>query len=203
MRRKVYFCIMELKILPKEFYTRDTTIVAKELLGKLFIRIINQNLLSAEIVETEAYLPYDDPACHAAKRKTNRNAAMFEQGGILYVYFIYGNYFCANVVTETQGLGSAVLIRAARPVEGIDMFRKNRNKQKIEELCNGPGKFATAFALTKEQNYYSLLSSDIFISEYKDYSEQDIIKTTRIGIKKGTDLPLRFYVKNSNFISRK
>lgn len=194
---------MELKKIPKEFYQRETTLVAKDLIGKLFVRIIDGQVLTAEIVETEAYLPKNDPACHAAKRKTPRNSPMFEDGGILYVYFIYGNHYCANVVTETEGLGSAVLIRAARPLEGIQFMMNNRRNSKIEELCNGPGKFAQAFDLNKQQNYHSLDSCDIFISEFNYYDDNEITQTTRIGIKEGIDLPLRFYLRNSNFVSRK
>lgn len=194
---------MEIKKLPKEFYIRETTIVAKDLVGKLFVRIIDEQILAAEIVETEAYLPKLDPACHAAKRKTSRNSPMFEDGGILYIYFIYGNHFCVNVVTETRGLGSAVLIRAARPINGIDLMMKNRKKAKIEELCNGPGKFAQAFDINKNQNYLSLNSSEIFISEYNSYNDENIIQTKRIGIKEGSDLLLRFYLQNSNFVSKK
>lgn len=194
---------MELKILPLEFYRRKTEIVAQELLGKLFVRIIDGQMMAAEIVETEAYLPKDDPACHAAKKKTNRNAPMFEDGGILYVYFIYGNHFCANIVTETKGLGAAVLIRAARPLEGIELMKNFRKKDNILDLLNGPGKFAQAFNLKREQNYHSLVSSEIFVSDHRTYDKQDIVQTTRVGIKEGSELLLRFYVANSEFISRK
>lgn len=194
---------MDFKNLNREFFQHETTIVARELLGKLFVRKIEQNLLSAEIVETEAYLPKDDPACHASKRKTLRNAPMFECGGILYVYFIYGNHFCANIVTETNGVGSAVLIRAAKPIEGTEFMEKYRRKTNIKDLCSGPGKFAQAFDLNREHNYHPLDSEDIYITDYKKYDENEIVRTTRIGIKEGVELPLRFYLKNSPFISRK
>ncbi len=194
---------MHLKKLPIEFFQRETTIVAKELIGKMFIRIIDGTILSAEIVETEAYLPKNDPACHAAIKKTLRNAPMFQNGGILYVYFIYGNHFCANIVTETEGSGSAVLIRAARPIDGIELMQQNRNRTKIEDLCSGPGKFAQAFGLNRKHNYHSLSSEDILIAEFNSYPLDEIITTSRIGIKEGTNLPLRFYLKNSKFISKK
>lgn len=197
---------MKFNKLPLDFFRRDTTIIAQELLGKLFVRIINKQTISAEIIETEAYLPKNDPACHAAKRQTLRNSPMFEDGGILYVYFIYGNHFCANIVTEKKGLGSAVLIRAACPIDGIEIMKLNRNRKKIEDLCSGPGKFAQAFGLTREHNNHSLISQDIFLAEYNYYKDNEITTTTRIGIREGANLPLRFYVNNSEilkFISKK
>lgn len=197
---------MEFNIMPLEFYQRDTITVARELLGKLFVRIIDGQILSAEIIETEAYLPTNDPACHASKHKTQRNAPMFENGGILYVYFIYGNHFCANIVTEKEGLGSAVLIRAARPIQGIEIMKKNRHIDDIFNLCNGPGKFAQAFGLKREHNYHSLSSKSIFVADYISYNDSEIVITNRIGIKIGAELPLRFYVNNlesKKFISRK
>ncbi len=189
--------------LNQDFYLQKTELVAKKLLGKLFQINLNGNIISAEITETEAYLPKDDPACHAAIKKTNRNAPMFELGGILYVYFIYGNYYCANVVTEAEGLGAAVLIRSAKPIDGIELMMQNRKKSDLKELLTGPGKFAQAFSLDKSYNYRKLDSNEIRICEFNDYSNSEIITTTRIGINKGAELPLRFYVKNCNFISKK
>ncbi len=189
--------------LNQDFYLQKTEIVAKRLLGKLFQIIHNGKIISAEITETEAYLPQDDPACHAAFKKTNRNAPMFELGGILYVYFIYGNYYCANVVTEAEGLGAAVLIRSAKPIDGIEFMMQNRRKSELRDLLTGPGKFAQAFGLDKSYNYRKLDSNEIRICEFNDYSNSEIITTTRIGINKGAELPLRFYVKNCDFISKK
>lgn len=197
---------MEFDVLPIDFYQRETVTVAQELLGKLFVRIIEGQILAAEIIETEAYLPSNDPACHAAKRKTPRNAPMFEMGGILYVYFIYGNHYCTNIVTETEGLGSAVLIRSARPIQGIELMQINRRNRDLFNLCSGPGKFTQAFGLGREHNYHSLISPSIFLSNFKSYKKEEIITTTRIGIKEGANLPLRYYVNNSEilkFISKK
>jgi len=187
---------MEFNKLPIEFYQRETVTVARELLGKLFVRIIDGQILSAEIIETEAYLPANDPACHAANRKTTRNAPMFEDGGILYVYFIYGNHYCANIVTETKGLGAAVLIRSAKPVQGIEMMQNNRGNQDFFNLCSGPGKFAQAFGLRREHNFHSLMSETIFLTDFNEYNDNEIVITKRIGIKVAADLPLRFYVNN-------
>jgi DNA-3-methyladenine glycosylase len=198
--------INKLERIKKSFYLQKSEKVARDLIGKLFVRkYSNGKILSAEIIETEAYLPENDLACHAAKRRTLRNAPMFEAGGILYVYFIYGNHFCANIVTETEGKGAAVLIRAARPIEGMDIMIENRGTDYIKKLCKGPGNFAKAFNLNKSDNFKEIwkVSNEIQILRYRDYTEEEIVTTTRIGIKENSELPLRFYLKDSEYISKK
>ncbi|OGU57600.1 MAG: hypothetical protein A2X64_09010 [Ignavibacteria bacterium GWF2_33_9] len=196
-----------MKRISKEYYLNSTEKLARDLLGSVFVKKINQNeYIAAEIVETEAYLPQGDLACHAAVKKTPRNAPMFESGGILYIYFIYGNHFCSNIVTETEGKGSAVLIRAAKPLEGISEMQQNRGVLDIRKLCNGPGNFSKAFGLNKGYNYLDLSdyeNSEIQLFRLNNYPDNEIIQTTRIGIKKHSELPLRFYVRDSEFISRK
>jgi DNA-3-methyladenine glycosylase len=192
------------KIVPIEFFQQSTEIVAKQLIGKLFVRHIDAKIiLAAEIIETEAYLPTNDPACHASLKKTKRNAPMFEDGGILYVYFIYGNHFCSNIVTEKKEQGAAVLIRAGRPVLGINVMQKNRGIIDEVSLCKGPGNFAKAFGLNKSHNYLLLDGSHFGIYYYNNYLDEEITQTTRIGIKKATELPLRYYLTNSKFVSKK
>ncbi len=115
--------------LPRSFYTRPTITVAKELLGKIFVRKIGKKILSGRIVEVEAYLR-NDPACHAFRGMTERNRVMFNEGGYLYVYFTYGMHYCANIVTYKEGIGEAVLIRAVEPVDGIEVMIKNRGFDK-------------------------------------------------------------------------
>lgn len=199
--------INNLERIKEEFYLQKTEKVAKDLIGKLFVRTIeNSAIIAAEITETEAYLSTGDLASHSAKKKTVRNAPMFESGGILYVYFIYGNHFCSNVVTEKEGIGSAVLLRAARPVEGLELMINNRGIEQIENLCKGPGNFAKAFNIDRNDNYEKLFSNKISkfsIYHYKNYTDDEIIQTTRIGIKQSSELLLRFYLKDSNFISKK
>ncbi len=191
-------------IVPIDFFRQETEIVAKKLIGKLFVRFLDEKqVLAAEIIETEAYLPINDPACHASFKKTKRNAPMFENGGILYIYFIYGNHYCANIVTEKEGQGAAVLIRAAKPVLGIELMKINRGIEQLEMLCKGPGNFAKAFGLDKSHNFQTLDGFNFGIYNYKYYKDEEIIQTTRIGIKKAKDLPLRYYLKDSIFISKK
>ncbi len=191
------------KALPKEFYSRETEQVAKNLLGKAFVCERKGKPLAAMITETEAYLYEGDPSCHASRGKTKRNAAMFESGGTLYVYTIYGIHSCANIATEKSGKGCAALIRAAEPLLGIDEMKKNRGTSEIKALCKGPGNFAKAFGLTKEDSFKSLLSKEIFVQEYKNIASSEIKITGRIGISKAADLPLRFFIKNSAFVSGK
>lgn len=191
------------KRIPLEFYQQRTDDVARLLLGKLFVRVIDGDVLACEIHETEAYLPDGDYASHAAIKKTQRNAPMFERGGVLYVYFIYGVHYCVNIVTENAGVGSAVLLRAGKPITGIEKMMQYRNTDKIENICKGPGNFARAFNLNKSHNLHRLDSDDIFLCDYNTYSDKDIVQAPRIGINLSKDLPLRFYLKDSPYVSKK
>lgn len=189
--------------LSKEFFLQDTQAVAKELLGKVFVKNYNGKLISGRITETEAYLPSGDLSSHSAVGKTQRNSPMFEDGGILYVYMIYGIHHCINFVTEETGKGAAVLIRAMQPLEGIEYMQKQRpNCKQISKLLSGPANIAKAFAFTKADNNKSLFSNELYI--YDDgfqITKNDIIITERIGITKSKELPLRFYLRNSESVS--
>ncbi len=188
--------------LKKEFFLQDTETVAKQLLGKILVKRFNNNtIIAARIDETEAYLSLNDDASHSACGKTRRNAPMFASGGIAYVYFIYGVHFCFNIVTEAEGIGSAVLVRSGKPLMGIDEMQKNRNSNHLNKLCSGPGNFAKAFGFTTADNFLSLCEPNIFI--YNDVTEHIITVSTRIGIKKSADLPLRFYITGSEYTSKK
>ncbi|ROL61681.1 DNA-3-methyladenine glycosylase [Bacteroidetes/Chlorobi group bacterium ChocPot_Mid] len=182
------------------FYRRHPEIVAKELLGKILVRRIGKTILAGKIVETEAYLSEGDFSCHAVRGKTKRNAPMFEDGGVLYVYKIYGVHHCINFVTESEGKGSAVLIRAAEPIMGIDMMKHNRACDNLKLLCKGPGNLAKAFNFTKQDNFASLKSTDLFVQS--DGNEvPNILVTKRIGVAQSSELPLRFIIENSEYIS--
>jgi DNA-3-methyladenine glycosylase len=187
--------------LTQQFYTRPTVALAKALLGKHLV----YGDLRGKIVETEAYLYRGDPACHAARGPTPRNAPMFGPPGRTYVYFIYGAYYCLNVTSGKVGEGEAVLIRAVEPVRGIEIMQKRRNTEKIKNLCSGPGKLTQAFGITKEHNDLSLIDGKLRIYDGDSCKESEIISTTRIGLSagKGEDLELRFYVAGSGFVSRK
>jgi DNA-3-methyladenine glycosylase len=192
------------KRLPKKFYLQDPVTVARNLLGKFLWRSTEKGIMAGKIVETEAYLSENDPACHASLKKTKRNEKMFEPGGISYVYLIYGCYYCFNVVTAPAGKGEAVLIRALEPVEGQDIMNIYRPLKKLKDLTNGPGKLCTALDITIKENGLDLSeSNELFITEGEKVDPDDIFVTTRIGLTKAVDLPLRFYITGNEFVSKK
>jgi len=189
--------------LGRRFFNRPTIELAKTLLGKC----LAFGGLRGKIVETEAYLYKDDPGCHAARGLTPRNTPMFGPAGRTYVYFIYGMYHCLNIVSGKEGEGEAVLIRALEPVEGIELMQKRRKTEKIENLCNGPGKLTQAFGITKKQNDMSLIDGgddDLRILSGEKIQETEIVTATRIGLAKGQgdELMLRFYIKGNRFVSK-
>ncbi|MBK8945216.1 MAG: DNA-3-methyladenine glycosylase [Ignavibacteriae bacterium] len=196
--------------LKKVFYKRDVLIVAKELLGKIFVfndKRIGKKL-SAKIVEVEAYDGNIDEAAHTFIGKTERNKIMFEEGGFLYVYFTYGKHFCANIVTGEKNHGTAILIRAMEPIDEIETFSKNRfgkNNLSVTEkihLLNGPGKICKAFNITKDQYGIDLTNDEIYLLDSAKILENQIVTTKRIGIKKSKDLMWRFYIKDNKYISK-
>ena len=195
------------KKLPRSFYLRPTLIVAKELLGKYLVRKFRGKTLIGKIVEVEAYLGELDPASHAYRGKTKRNEVMYWKGGHLYVYFTYGMHFCANVVTEKEGIGHAVLLRAVEPIEGIEVMRKKRgftaDEANYRMLTNGPAKLCEALGIARAQNGTGLLGNEIFLTEGETIPKSQIVATTRIGIKNGTEKKWRFYVKGNPFVSRR
>ncbi len=189
--------------LGKAFYINDTLTVSKLLLGKFLVRKYKDSYLCGKIVETEAYLGDTDPACHAYGRVTPRNAIMFKEGGIAYVYFIYGNYFCFNVVTEKEGIGAAVLIRALEPVAGLDTMKLLRGRIKREhDITNGPAKLCLALGIDGNCNGADLQSKDLFISEDAAKGNFTVAVSRRIGIEKGSHFPYRFFIKDNPFVTR-
>lgn len=191
-----------MRIYSQSFYSGNTVEVAKKLLGTYLIHQTPQGTTVGKIVETEAYLSCDDPACHAARGMTKRNAPMFGPAGTAYVYKIYGLYHCFNVVTNREGVGEAVLIRALEPVEGIPLMQERRGKTVLKELCSGPAKLVTALGITVDLNGSSLIEGPLKIG-YSGRRDFAIVTTTRIGINVGADLPLRFYIAGNKFISKK
>ena len=190
------------KRLPGSFYNRPTLTVAKEVLGKHLVYQAPLGKISARIVEVEAYIGEDDPACHAARGKTARNEVMFGKPGTAYIYFIYGMYHCLNVVTEAAGTPAAVLIRAGEAVEGFNLMKRNSPKKNDKNILSGPGLFCRAFGLTTIQNGLDLTEKSIYLeTHYEDNIE--IGRSSRIGISNGKELLWRFYDKNSNALSGK
>lgn len=200
---------MKMKKLPKEFYTRDVVTVAKELLGKYFIKHEKNFDYITKIVETEAYDGSIDEASHTFIGMTERNKIMFNEGGYLYVYFTYGFHYCANIVTGEKGKGTAVLIRAVEPIEPIDKMARNRfgrklkSEKEIFNLTSGPGKVCQALKIDKKFYGIDLTGDKIFLADNEIIPEENIVVTHRIGIKKSLHLPWRFYIKNNPFVSKK
>jgi DNA-3-methyladenine glycosylase len=181
--------------------------MARLLLGTCLVHESKQGRTVGRIVETEAYLSKDDPACHAHKGKTARNAAMFGPPGHAYIYFIYGMYECFNVVTAAEGCGEAVLVRALEPIEGIELMQRRRKIKDIHQLCSGPGKLVLAMGMSRKQNMLPLYKGELTIWPRGSFGtpadEPHIIATPRIGISAAAELPLRFYIKGSPFASRR
>jgi DNA-3-methyladenine glycosylase len=200
---------IENRKLKRSFYKRDVRLVAKELLGKLLVRIEKDFYLAGRIVEVEAYDGFIDQAAHSFRGKTERNKVMFYEGGHFYVYFTYGAHYCCNVVTGEKDEGMAVLIRAVEPVEGVKYMSINRygrvllsDKEKIN-LTNGPGKVCSAFAVTKADNGTDLLGDRVFIALNQKIEDSMIGISKRIGIKKSIELEWRFFIKGNPYVSRK
>ena len=191
------------KILPADFYSRETEVVSRELLGCVLECTAPEGTASGIIVETEAYIGEHDPACHAAAGRTKRTDPLYGRPGIAYVYFIYGMYWCVNAVTRAEGLPSAVLVRALEPLSGIDLMRQRRGRARSDrELTNGPGKLCIALGIGAAHNGASLQRGGLVIREGERVAERDVVVAPRIGIKKAADWPLRWFVRGNEFVSR-
>lgn len=189
--------------LEQAFYDRDTEQVARDLLGCIVACRSPDGLTAGRIVETEAYLGSHDPACHAVAGLTNRTRWLFGPAGVAYVYFIYGVHWCLNAVTREEGFGSAVLIRALEPLEGIALMRERRGVKRDRDLTNGPGKLCQALGITGAHDGLSLARSGLTIHEGAPLPDEQIAVTPRIGITKAADWPLRWIVRESAFVSRR
>lgn len=190
-------------ILPASFYKQDTIQVARHLLGKQIIREIDGHILSGFIVETEAYTT-DDPASHAYRGITARNAPMFGPVGHAYVYFVYGNHYCFNVVAkDTLTKAGAILVRAIEPCDGIEQMTTLRNGCSGYNMSNGPGKLTQALDINHKLNNAELTKSGpLYLTQGIDVSPTQIESSQRIGIKVGIDKLWRFSLKNNRWLSR-
>ena len=185
--------------LQRSFYNRHTILVAIDLLGKLLTYKKEKEIIAGKIVEVEAYLGIKDPSCHAYVGKTNRSKIFWEMPGIAYVFLNYGIHHCLNAITEKPNIPGCVLIRAVEPVIGIETMKNNRNKTIISNLTNGPGKLTQAYGITLEHNRIDLTCSNLRICDFENGST--VLVTSRIGISKAKNEPLRFCEKNNPFVS--
>lgn len=200
---------IKLSPLPQKFYLKDTLAVARSLLGKGLFVLHKTTPLLVEIVEAEAYLD-QDAASHSFRGKSPRNWPMFEGGGTCYVYLSYGVNYCMNVVTQEQGRGEAVLLRAAVPLEGIDTMAGNRalhftrDSQSPRALLSGPGKLTQALGVNMSHNGRTFFEDDLKIVDLgKEVPAHEIAESPRVGISKATEKRYRFFIKNSPWLSRR
>lgn len=196
--------------LARKFYEPSASVVARELLGHWLVRRTPNGICGGAIVETEAYLCENDPASHSAVGETMRNRVMWGEHGHGYVYYIYGNYHCVNAVCRPKGLAEAVLIRAVEANFGEEILQSFRPVEGIENLTSGPGKLCVAMDIDRKLDGVDLckVESPLFIARNSKLGlfrkeRGPIVTTTRIGITKAADLPLRFYLEGSPFISKR
>ena len=197
--------------LKRDFYERDTLTVAKELLGKYLVHNSTEGTTIGKIVETEAYIGPYDPGSHAYKGlRSKRTEVQFGPGGYAYIYQIYGNYFCFNVVTQKIGMPEVVLIRAVEPIEGIELMAKRRKVSEITmknliNLTNGPSKLCTAMGIDKSLYGVDLCGGKLFIASSNPKADFEIVSTPRINIDyagEAKNYPWRFLIKSNKFVSK-
>ena len=203
-----------MKKLEREFYNRDSIIVAKELLGKLIVHEIDGVRVSAKIVEAEAYMGLVDKASHAyGGKRTPKNEIMYGESGYSYIFTVYVKNNCFNVITQGKEIPQAVLIRAAEPVEGIEHMAGERYGKSLEQLTksqkkgltNGPGKMCAALSIYASFNGIDLCDDEIYFAD-DGVEDFEIVSTTRVGIdriEEARDYPWRFYIKGNEYVSVK
>lgn len=194
--------------LERDFYTRDTLTIARQLIGKVLIHRTDEGITSGRIVEVEAYIGPEDKASHSHKGiRTGRTNIQYGPGGYAYIYLIYGMYYCMNIVTNVEEKPEAVLIRALEPIDGIELMKKRRKTNNPINLCNGPGKLCTAMAIDKQCYGADLCGSTLYLEDEGAAIDQEmIIATKRINIdyaKEAVDYPWRFVLSGSRCLSAK
>ena len=194
--------------LPREFFGRASLDVARELIGKVLVHETRAGVAAGRIVEVEAYIGEDDPACHAAPGRTRRNEPLYGPPGIAYVYLNYGIHFLTNVVTEADGFPAAVLLRALEPCEGIDLMERRRTGRSrgaalmpVEGLCRGPGNLSKALGITLRQNRLDMTADSPLRIEDWGLGAGELAWGPRIGIRVGVDKPWRCYEQDCPAVS--
>ncbi len=188
--------------LPRSFYSRPSTVVARDLIGRLLVRRLPAVTLIGRIVECEAYQE-DDPASHSFRGMTNRTEVMFGPAGRLYVYFTYGMHFCMNVVTGREGEGSAVLLRAVEPLAGLEWMCHRRGVADPRLICSGPARLTQAYGIGRADNGMDLLAArDLFVARGRPIPDGGVGVGPRVGITAAAERPWRFYELGNRFVSR-
>ena len=190
--------------MPRDFYKRPTLEVAEDLLGKVFVHRTSGGTAAGMIVEVEAYIGEDDPACHAAPGPTNRNEPLYGEPGIAYVYLNYGLHYLMNAVTEEAGRPAAVLLRALEPVDGIRLMTRRRAPDgrhvAVQDLCRGPGNLTRALGITLADNRLDLTAGQLYIED-RGLEPDRVEWGPRIGIRVGVDRPWRCWVAGNPSVS--
>ncbi len=189
------------KPLPRSFYRRSTLQVARDLLGATLVRRTTRGTLAGRIVEVEAYIGEDDPACHASHGRTARTEVMYGPPGHAYVYFTYGMHFMLNVVTEREGYPAAVLLRALEPRLGAAEMRRRRARSPDWQLASGPARLCRAFAIDLRFNGADLVGTPLFIAKGEP-PQEPIRWSRRIGIREGRDRAWRAFLAGNRSVSR-
>jgi DNA-3-methyladenine glycosylase len=198
--------------LDRDFFNRDTLIVARELLGRRLVRRPDERgsqelPLSGRIVEVEAYVGETDHACHARCGRTKRNAAMYGPPGHAYVYFVYGMHYCLNVVTGREGFPAAVLIRALEPLEGIGVMRERRGGRPDVQLTSGPARLCQALGIDRGFDGMDLCVPDshLFVEQDGAVPDGQVVTGPRVGVRgdeTALTVPWRFYIRDNRYVSR-
>jgi DNA-3-methyladenine glycosylase len=190
--------------LSRPFFDRPTLDVAHDLLGKVLVHRTRAGVTAGMIVEAEAYIGEEDPACHAAPGPTKRNAPLYGRPGVAYVYLNYGMHYLVNAVTEAKGAPAAVLLRALQPLDGIELMLKRRRvgRRPIPEadLCRGPGNLTKALGITLKENRLDLTSSRLWIEDRGLVTGRPRWGT-RIGITRGAERPWRCWLEGHPSVS--
>ncbi|HYT30547.1 MAG TPA: DNA-3-methyladenine glycosylase, partial [Actinomycetota bacterium] len=188
--------------MPRSFYGRPSATVARDLVGRLLVGNLGGALVAGRIVECEAYQE-DDPASHSFRGPTARNQVMFGPPGRLYVYVSYGVHHCMNVVTGARGSGSAVLLRAVEPLDGLEAMAARRGEARPRLLCSGPGRLTQAYGVGRDQNGLDLVAgTGLWVAAGRPVRGSDVRAGPRVGIRAATERPWRFVEAGSPFVSR-
>lgn len=202
-----------------EFFRQDAITVARNLLGKYLVREYDDKKIITKIVETEAYMGIEDKAAHVfGDRRTERTEPLYQDGGHIYVYLIYGMYHCLNISANIEGIPECVLIRAIEPISEIDEISQNRYSKDYKDLssyqrkniCNGPGKLCKALKIDKNLNFESILGNKLYIIDNVNLDNEsnqfEIIESKRVNIdyaEEAKDYLWRYYIKDNKHVSKK
>lgn len=193
--------------LSRDFFARDTLLVARDLLGQVLVRVLDGERLSGRIVEVEAYIGEDDLASHARFGRTPRNEAMYGPPGHAYVYQIYGLHHCLNIVTGPEGFPAAVLIRALEPLEGLERMQERRGVADPVLLTSGPARLCQAMGIDRRMDKADMCAPDavLFVEAGTPVHDEQVATGPRVGVQgdlRARTVPWRFYVRGHPCVSR-